>query len=440
MRRSALAGAAVLACMTSLVHAQEAAPPTTPWPQFLGFRANIVGQHLFPMRSPYEGPNSLPGNGATATSESYAASFGAQLTPRLQALGDVRWQRGAAIAGGNGLAGVPNADFVPGATPGPPYFNHAYLRYEIPLGSRTTHRDKAFGQLAHDEPDDRVVVKIGRIEPNDDFDKNRYMDSAVTQFLNLGLVNNPAWDFAQNNLGVTQGIAVGILHPHWILHVGTFQMPTAAGGRTLTQSLRPRNDNAELVLRGNDDGPVLRLLAYQNHGDMGDYREALALAAAAGTAPDLAPTRRPGHRKRGAGASFEWPLADKGETGVFGCLGWNDGRTEDFSYTEADHDACAGVQVSGRHWGRGEDRIAAALVVSGLSPAHREYLAAGGIGIQLGDGALRYGTERIVEVYYRFQVNKALAISPDLQLVQNPGFNRDRGPAALLGARVTASF
>jgi high affinity Mn2+ porin len=74
-------------------------------------------------------------------------------------------------------------------------------------------------------------------------------------------------------------------------------------------------------------------------------------------------------------------------------------------------------------------------VVNGLSAAHRDYLAAGGLGFILGDGALRYGPEEILETFYSLQVRKGIVVSLDFQGVNHPGYNRDRGPAAIAALR-----
>ncbi|CAJ0720737.1 hypothetical protein LMG6871_04160 [Ralstonia edaphis] len=53
---------------------------------------------------------------------------------------------------------------------------------------------------------------------------------------------------------------------------------------------------------------------------------------------------------------------------------------------------------------------------------------------------MNYGHERVLEVFYSLQMTEALAISPDFQLIQNPGYNHDRGPAKFVGVRVHADF
>lgn len=84
--------------------------------------------------------------------------------------------------------------------------------------------------------------------------------------------------------------------------------------------------------------------------------------------------------------------------------------------------------------------LGAAFSLNMLGPDHRAYLAAGGSGAFLGDGALNYAHERVLELFYSMQLVKGVTLSPDIQLIQNPGYNRDRGPAKFVGLRVHAEF
>ena len=59
---------------------------------------------------------------------------------------------------------------------------------------------------------------------------------------------------------------------------------------------------------------------------MGDYEDALAIARRPDGA-ELLDVEKPGGTKYGFGLNFEQPLADDGETGLFGRIGWNDGTT-----------------------------------------------------------------------------------------------------------------
>jgi carbohydrate-selective porin OprB len=177
---------------------------------------------------------------------------------------------------------------------------------------------------------------------------------------------------------------------------------------------------------------------------MGIYRDALAMAAANGTPPDIVADDREGRHKTGFGINIEQPLADDGATGAFARLGWNDGRAESFAFTEVDRLVSVGGLLSGRHWRRAEDRFGAAVAVEGLSGPHRDYLAAGGAGFLLGDGTLRYGHEQILEVFYSAQLASIdltpkfplkIQLSPDFQYIRNPAYNRERGPVKFWAVR-----
>jgi carbohydrate-selective porin OprB len=79
-------------------------------------------------------------------------------------------------------------------------------------------------------------------------------------------------------------------------------------------------------------------------------------------------------------------------------------------------------------------------LVQGLAVLHRKYLAAGGLGMLLGDGKLNYGPEQIFEIYYRIQLGRYIQITPDFQCIWHPGYNRDRGPAQVYGFRLRLSY
>jgi high affinity Mn2+ porin len=273
------------------------------------------------------------------------------------------------------------------------------------------------------------------------FDVNRYANTTRQQFMNWDLFNNSAWDFAADTRGYSNGIAAAWIHPLWAVRVGSLQMPVVANGNNFDSHLRNgRGDQAELTVSSRATGTVARFLVFMNHGRMGNYAEALAAARATNTVPDIAADDKPGRTKYGWGLNLEQPIADGGETGAFARLGWSDGKNESFVFTEVDRHVSAGVQVSGTHWGRVNDRVGIAGVRTGIVQVHRDYLAAGGLGFLLGDGRLNYGAEQIIEAYYRAQLGDYFQVGPDVQYVRNPGYNRDRGPAPVLSLRVNFRY
>jgi high affinity Mn2+ porin len=286
-----------------------------------------------------------------------------------------------------------------------------------------------------------LEFKVGTMAVVDDLDRNRYANSPRTQFQNWSLMNNAAWDFNADTRGFTNRVMVGYIQPDWALRFGVYQMPSEANGQHLDTPLsKARGENLELTLHSAGHETIVRLLAYRNIARMGIYRDAIARGIAQGTPPDIVADDRDSRKKYGFGINIEQPFTDDGESGLFARLGWNDGKTETFAFTEVDRTAILGAQVAGNHWGRAEDRLGVAYVVNGLSADHRAYLATGGQGFVIGDGALNYGTERILEAYYRMPLGKYAQLSPDVQYIQNPGYNRDRGPASAVGLRLHLEY
>ena len=142
-----------------------------------------------------------------------------------------------------------------------------------------------------------------------------------------------------------------------------------------------------------------------------------------------------GNSQYGFGVNVEQRIAT--DIGVFSRLGWNDGKTESWAYTEIDRTASGGISIKGTRWHRVKDVFGAAVAVNGISGDHRAYLARGGCGFIIGDGQLPHpGLETIFETYYAWRVQKMVTVSPDYQFIANPAYNRDRGPVNVFSIRV----
>jgi hypothetical protein len=409
-------------------------------PQMLGAQYTLVAQHQDALTSPYAGPLSLRAPGDSERSHTFGGYFGVPLTANLQFYFDVEMFKGEAVSGGTGLGGGANGDVVHAGANNlgkRAYAARHYVRYMLPLGDSSHTVERAQDQLAGSEADRRFEFKLGKFAVSDDFDKNRYANSPRSQFLNVALVNDVAWDFAADTRGYTNGVMLGYFAPAWTLRYGLFQMPAFANGQTLEWPLgRARGEQIELTLQPQPDAWVLRLLAFRNIARMGVYRDSIEAAQQSGTVPDIRADDRDGRRKYGYAANAELPLADAGETGLFARAGWNDGRTESFAFTEVDRTLSAGAQLSGAKWGRATDRCAIALVQNEISRDHRDYLALGGSGFLLGDGHLNYASERIAEIYYRAHLIDHVDLTPDVEFIRSPGYNRDRGPAKFFALRL----
>jgi hypothetical protein len=439
---------------------EESAPPApdTHWPMLLGAQFTAIVQNQSTLRAPYSGPLSLDPTGDTQPTYTIGLYLGWAPTSWLQLYLDGEKFNGAGVSGATGLGGLTNGDVIREGAANVSkrfYVARKYLRFMLPLGRSTSRVSASQDQIGGTEADRRLELKIGTLAANDDFDKNRYAGQARTQFLNWSLWQNTAWDYAADTRGYTQGFVVGYVSPRWSLKYGAYLMPEVANGQQLESSFRrARGEQLELTLQPGNAGTIVRLLGYRNTARMGIYREALEVAAATGTTPDIVANNQDGRRKYGFGVNMDQPLADDGETGLFARLGWNDGKTESFAFTEVDRHVSFGGQLAGVHWNRRDDRLGIGLVSEGLSPDHSAYLAAGGLGFLLGDGRLSYAREQILEIYYRLgfawpfgnlpspapHEPPRIQVSPDFQYIRNPGYNSDRGPVRFWALRAHIEY
>jgi hypothetical protein len=251
--------------------------------------------------------------------------------------------------------------------------------------------------------------------------------------------NNGAFDYAADTRGYTYGLVVEYYDRAWAFRFGELLMPTVANGVKLDWDLaRARGENFEFefhpVLLKNRQ-TMIRPLAFVNHAGMGSYQQTIAeYLAGSQFVPDVTLTRKQGRVKYGFGLNVEQELTRT--LRAFARLGWGDGHTESYAYTEVDNTAAAGFDLRGRVWRRPEDKLGVAFITNGISAEHARYLQLGGLGFLLGDGGLSYGRENILETYYTLHLWRGVSIAADLQEIANPGYNRDRGPALVYGFRV----
>jgi len=396
----------------------------------LNFQATSIGQYHGSFNSPYADVFSLQGHPEAEASLTSTLYFGWQLARDTQFYFDPELAGGRGFSGTNGIADFPNGEMprVTVATPRP-YLARLYVTQDFGFGDARESFTSDENQLAGSRPMTRYSVTIGRFPVTDFFDNNRYTHDPRTQFMGWGVMYNGAWDYPADTRGYTWGWVHEFHTRRWSLRYASAAMPRVANGMRFDRRvLRDRGDNLEGEVRvkpRGHDGTV-RVLSYQNHARMGTYAEAIDLAEETGTKPDVTATRRPGTLKYGFGVNVEQELAK--DIGVFGRLGWNDGKTESFVFTAIDRLATAGVSVGGARWKRPHDTVASELTVSGLSAVHAQYLALGGLDFLIGDGALRYGPEYVSESYYNARVMPGVFATIDLQHVNDPAFNRDRGP------------
>jgi high affinity Mn2+ porin len=407
-----------------------AADPVQPEKWNLNFQATSIGQYHGGFNSPYADVFSLQGHPEAEASLTSTLYFGFRPAHDTQFYIDPELAGGRGFSGTNGMADFPNGEMPRVETAAPKlYLARLYATQDFGFGDARESFSSDENQLAGSRPMTRYSVTAGRFAMTDFFDNNKYTHDPRTQFMGWAIMYNGAWDYPADTHGHTWGWVHEFHTRRWSLRYGSGGMPRVANGlRFDRRVLRDRGDAFEGEVRVKPHGHdgTVRVLSFQNHARMGTYADAIHLAEETHTTPDVTATRRPGTLKYGFGLNVEQELAK--DVGVFGRLGWNDGKTESFAFTAIDRLASAGVSVGGARWKRPHDTAASELTVSGLSAVHAQYLARGGLDFLIGDGALRYGPEYVSESYYSARVMPGLFATIDLQHATNPAFNRDRGP------------
>ncbi len=408
---------------------------------WLSGQVNEIYQEHEPFPAAYTGANSLLPIEEHALSSLWTLYAGYELSRTLEGLVHLEWAGGSGLSSVLGLAGFSDLDVVRNPSLGAaPYLARCQLNKVIPLGEGWAPNDRGPLSAFREIPERRLELRVGKFSAVDFFDLNAVGSDSHLQFMNWAADNDGAYDYMADTRGYTVGAVAEYHDRWWSLRGAVGLMPTVANGIHLDGRVgRDRGQNLELELRRpliKGRATSIRVLAYRNLARMGVYRDAMRLAAATGATPDVAATGRPGRSKTGLGLSMDQEL--NGWVRIFARAGWNDGRTESFAYTEIDRTLAFGGDT--RVPGRGHDRLGVALVANGLSPDHRDYLAAGGLGFIIGDGALRYGSERILESYYTLRLHGGVHAAFDLQWIGNPAFNRDRGPVLIRSLRLHLDF
>ncbi len=411
------------------------------WNRFwVSIQANFIRQQYPSFPAEYSGANSFQPAGEHATSRIETLYTGFQITKQLEILTDVESAGGAGLSNALGIAGFTNVDVVRNPTlPEAPYISRVMLHYTIPLSKETTEATRNPLSLASTVPLRRLELRLGKMSTVDFFDLNAIGSDSHLQFMNWALVNNGAYDYAADTRGYTYGLVAEYYDKTWVARFGEMLMPTVANGIKLDWDLaRARGENFEFeshVALVPKRASVVRALAFVNHANMGSYPEAInGYLSGKDAVPDITLYRQQGRVKYGFGLNVEQEITSLWR--AHGRLGWNNGSTESFAYTEIDQTAQIGNDFRGKPWRRPQDKVGAAFVVNGISADHRRYLALGGLGFLLGDGGLTYGTEKIFETYYTAHLWRGISFAADYQHVTNPGYNQVRGPVDIVSFRI----
>ena len=389
-------------------------------------------------RALYTGTNSLtPAPQAQAT-----WSNSLYLNARLWEGGEIYYNpellQGFGLNDTVGAAGFPNGEAQKSNFPYPHYnTSRLFLRQTFGFGGEQEELASGPGQLSGKVDVSRLTVQAGKFAVLDVFDGNSYAKDTRKDFMNWSMWAPGAFDYSADKVGLTYGATAELNQKQWALRSGYFLMQSVSNANSFDTKVFERGTYAlELETRFslfNQPGK-LRTIAWLNSAFSGSYRETLNNPA---FNLDIAQTRT-GRIKYGYVVSLEQALTD--EVGVFGRWSWNDGKTEIMAFTDIDASLSLGASIKGTRWGRPDDVVGIGGAINALSRDHRDFIAAGGLGVLIGDGQLNYRRERILESYYAFALNKQLTLTGDYQLITNPAYNADRGPVHVFSGRLHGEF
>ncbi len=129
----------------------------------------------------------------------------------------------------------------------------------------------------------RLDIHVGEFDLVDFFDLNSVANDSHSQFMNWTVVNNGAYDYAADTRGYTWGAVIDYEDRAWGFRFAEALISKRPNGLTLQKNLQDaHSENYELEFRPGlieDRDTAIRLLAFTNFANMGDYHQAIDLFA-----------------------------------------------------------------------------------------------------------------------------------------------------------------
>jgi hypothetical protein len=408
------------------------------------FQLTVVSQSHSGFKAAYSGKNSLDNSVETgATSLTTTLFLGRKLWKGAAAYFNPEMSGGNGLSYSQGVAGALNGESYRVGNVAPQLFiARAYIQQNFSLERKKyTELPDDINQVADKVANNRITISAGKFAISDFYDDNTYSHDPRTQFLNWSLMGNGAWDYPANTRGYTFGIVAEWYQNNWTFRISSVAVPAIANAPKMEYRLsKAHSETLEIEKRYNIDRQpgIVRFIVSNSYTRAPSYQQGLSAIATNNTyllnvISGEAENNTYGGKKLGLGISTEQAITN--DVGIFSRLGWNDGKCATWAYTEIDQTASIGLSWKGTKWHRPADVVGIAGMLNGISKEHRDFLAAGGYGFIIGDGALNYGHEGIIEAYYNTFLFNNFWLTFDYQFVNNPGYNKDRGPVHVFGIR-----
>jgi len=408
------------------------------------FQTTYTFEKKLPFHAAYTGPNSL----VTDPERSYTATATAYLGWRPWRSAEVfvvpEVTQGLPFSNLTGLGGFTNGELTRASGTNPRlYRQKLYLRQTWSLGGGREKEEAELEQFGKFVDRDRFVLTAGNFAALDVFDDNLYAKDPRTQFMNWGNMAYAAYDYPADARGFAWGLAGEWYEGDWAFRFGRMTVPRDPNQLSLDHRLASHyGDQIELEHGHTVAGQPgrIRVLAYRDRARMASFQDALVyLETHPGSDPQAIFAVRTGDKvKYGFGVNAEQAIGP--DLGAYLRAMHSDGHTETLAFTEVDQSLAAGLVLKAAAWGRPLDNLGLSFMQNTISRDRRNYLEAGGISFFIGDGALRYAPERIVELYYSATIVRDVSATVGWQHIQNPAYNADRGPVEVLAFRLHAEF
>ena len=399
-------------------------------------QTTYLGQGYPAFRAPYTGTNSLtpaPQSQATWSNSLY-------LNARLWEGGEVYYNpellQGFGLNDTVGVAGFTNGEAQKSNFPYPHYnTSRLYLPPDLRLRRRTGGACQRTASASGKVDIDRLTLQAGKFAVGDFFDGNAYAKDTRKDFMNWAMWAPGAFDYSADKLGLTYGATAELNQKHWALRAGYFLMGAVSNQqfRHAGSTRRSMWSNWRRAIRCSRS----RASCAPSAGSTAPIPAAIATRWT--IRRSISTLRRPA---RAASNTATSSTSNSRSPMTSACSPAGAGTT---ARTKSCHSPTSTQRVGGpvdqgQLLGPPDDTIGIGGAINGLSSAHRDFLAAGGLGLLIGDGQLNYSHERILETYYAFALDKTFTLTADYQLITNPAYNADRGPVHVFSGRFHGEF
>jgi len=409
-------------------------------------QSTLIGMYGLPFHADYSGAYSLYNGAQLRDTLSMTGYLGLKLIDGTEFYFNPEPFQGFGLSETHGVGAFPNNEAQKAGYYYPHYYTaRLFLRHVFGLGGEQEDLADGPNQVASKVDVSRITFTFGKLSIPDIFDNNTYAHDARTSFMNYALVDAGAFDYAGDQKGYSWGNVVELNQKNWAIRTGYFLSPDVSNSNNYDTRIFTRGQyllELEERFSVNDRATKLRLAAWDNQCYCGSYAATLSNPVLSSSsldpnAPDIAATRK-SRSEFGFYGNIEHDATD--DLGVFARASWRNGQTEVMQFADIDRSLAVGGVLKGVSWGRPDDRIGLAGIVGGLSQNYRDFLRAGGLGLQIGDGALSYRAEEVLESYYLFTLNEWTALTLGYQFIANPAYNAARGPVSVIGARLHVQF